>query len=223
MNSKMNEKVLLVNDDAFELTTLSEVLSLRGINVVGKARTLVSAESLFRTLHPDVIVVDAKFHFGAGVGIAKKMRSHDESIGVVHTSNCSDLRLLGIDESEISPSAIMVLKKGIGDVDVLCDAIADALPARSKNEKIQWVNRFPQLLENSFMTVISGLTNIQMETLRFLSSGLSNGEIAKVRFVSEKAVEQIVARIALAMGIQCDRTRNMRVLMTNEFNRWVGS
>lgn len=219
----MNEKVLLVNDDAFELTTLAEVLSLRGINVVGKARTLVAAESLFRTLHPDVIVVDASFHLCAGVGIAAKMRSQVESIGVVHTSSCSDLRLLGIDESEISPSAIMVLKRGIGDVDVLCDAIAHALPARSKNEKIQWVNRFPQLLENSFMSVISGLTNIQVETLRFLSDGLSNGEIAKVRFVSEKAVEQIVARIALAMGLQCDRARNMRVLMTNEFNRWVGS
>ena len=219
----MNEKVLLVNDDAFELTTLSEVLKLRGINVVGKARTLISAESLFRTLHPDVVVVDTSFQSFRGVGVAAKMRSQVESIGVVHTSNCSDLRLLGIDECEISPSAIMVLKRGTGDIDVLCDAIAYASKARAQHEEVNWVNRFPHLMENSFMSIIDDLTNIQMETLRFLSHGFSNGEIAKERFVSEKSVEQIVARIALAMGIQCDRARNMRVLMTNEFNRWVGS
>lgn len=219
----MNEKVLLVNDETFELTALSEVLGLRGFNVVGKARTMVAAESLFRTLHPDVVVIDTSFHVFEGVAVAAKMRSQVEHLGVVHTSNCSNLRLIGIDDSEISPSAIMVLKRGIGVIDVLCDAIAQAVPARLRNEKVHWANRFPQLMENSFMSVIDDLTNIQVDTLRFLSHGLSNAEIAKVRFVSEKAVEQIVARIALAMGLHCDRRRNMRVLMTNEFNRWVGS
>ncbi|MBC7464214.1 MAG: response regulator transcription factor [Actinobacteria bacterium] len=219
----MNEKVLLINDDAFELITLSEVLNLRGINIVGTARSLVAAESLFRTLHPEVIVVDVDFNHFDGVSFATRMRARNQAIGVVHTSTCSDLRLLGIQECEIAPSALMVMKRRIGDIEVLCDAILHSTLARINNEKILWVNRFPQLLENSFMSVVQDLTNIQVETLRFLSQGLSNAEIAKVRFVSEKAVEQIVARIALAMGFQCDRKRNMRVLMTNEFNRWVGS
>jgi DNA-binding NarL/FixJ family response regulator len=219
----MNEKVLLINDDAFELITLAEVLSLRGVNVIGRARSLVAAESLFRTLQPDVIVVDVSFNLFDGVNTAVLMRERSKAIGVVHTSTCSDLRLLGIRESEISASAIIVLKKQIGDIDVLCDAIHRSAAARLNNEEIAWANRFPQLLENAFMAIVSDLTNVQVETLRFVSQGLSNAEIAKVRFVSEKAVEQIVARVALAMGFQCDRKRNMRVLMTNEYNRWVGS
>ena len=86
-----------------------------------------------------------------------------------------------------------------------------------------WVNKFPQLDENSHSTIVADLTDIQVETLRLVSRGFSNSEIAKIRFVSEKAVEQIVARIAAAMGFAADRRKNLRVLMTNEFNRWVGS
>lgn len=219
----MNEKVLLINDEAFELITLSEVLHLRGINIAGTARSLVAAESLFRTLQPGVIVVDVDFNHFDGVAFASRLRIRNPTIGVVHTSTCSDLRLLGIQESEIAPSAILVLKRRIGDIEVLCDAILHASLARANEEPILWANRFPQLIENSFMSVVEDLTNIQVDTLRFLSQGLSNAEIAKVRFVSEKAVEQIISRIALAMGFHCDRKRNMRVLMTNEFNRWVGS
>ncbi len=57
--------------------------------------------------------------------------------------------------------------------------------------------------------------------LRLLAEGMSNGEIAKTRFVSEKSVEQIVARIALNMGIVPNRKKNLRVLMTtNSIAGW---
>ncbi|MEI9907079.1 MAG: LuxR C-terminal-related transcriptional regulator [Actinomycetota bacterium] len=57
--------------------------------------------------------------------------------------------------------------------------------------------------------------------MRLLAEGMSNGEIAKTRFVSEKSVEQIVARIALNMGIVPNRKKNLRVLMTtNSIAGW---
>jgi DNA-binding NarL/FixJ family response regulator len=62
-----------------------------------------------------------------------------------------------------------------------------------------------------------------METFRLLARGLSNSEIAKVRFVSEKSVEQIVARIAQHLRIAPDRSRNLRVVLTGEYFKWIGS
>lgn len=221
--STMNEKVLLINDHAFELITLSEVLTVRGINIVGKAQTLVAAESFFRTLHPDVVVIDIGFNSMDGVALGVRLRGLRPEIGVVHTTSCSDTRLLGIRERELSHSSIVVLKRSIGDLDLLCEAILGSAAARSREESVKWVNKFPQLDENSHSCIVADLTDIQVETLRLVSRGFSNSEIAKIRFVSEKAVEQIVARIAAAMGFAADRRKNLRVLMTNEFNRWVGS
>jgi DNA-binding NarL/FixJ family response regulator len=70
---------------------------------------------------------------------------------------------------------------------------------------------------------MSKLTNIQVETLRLVAKGLTNAEIGRIRFVSEKAVEQIVSRIAQVLNVQPDRTKNMRVLLVREFFSWIGA
>ncbi|MEI9907078.1 MAG: hypothetical protein WDO06_03435 [Actinomycetota bacterium] len=85
-------------------------------------------------------------------------------LGVVHTTSCPDMRLLGIDEAEISTSAIMVLKRSAGDVDILCDAVPNSVPARIENERISWINRFPRLHENAFMEM-SNTSQISKSTL----------------------------------------------------------
>jgi len=58
------------------------------------------------------------------------------------------------------------------------------------------------------------LTHVQVNTLRMVAEGLSNSEIARINFVSEKAVEQMVGRIAHSFNITQVPTRNMRVLLT---------
>ena len=61
------------------------------------------------------------------------------------------------------------------------------------------------------------LTHLQRETLKMLAEGLSNYEIAIQREVSEKAVEQVISRIAHTMKISPDHSHNMRVLLTLAF------
>jgi DNA-binding NarL/FixJ family response regulator len=45
--------------------------------------------------------------------------------------------------------------------------------------------------------------------------GNANSEIAKLRYVSEKSVEQMLARTAIALGVNYDRKQNQRVRLTN--------
>ena len=68
-----------------------------------------------------------------------------------------------------------------------------------------------------------GLSNREAEIASLISTGLSNAEIARIRFVSEKSVEQIVARIAQHLEISPDRSRNLRVILAGEYFKWLGA
>ena len=219
----MPPRVLLVNDDAFELITLAEAMRLRGVNIVGEANTSVAAENLFKTLLPEVVVIDAQFDNHRGISIAQSMRRTVADLGLVITSACPDLRLIGLREDDIPQGAQIVLKRTLSDLKALCESIPDSIHALQRNEERQWVNRFASRHEKSFIATVNQLTDVQAETLRLVASGMSNGEIGRLRYVSEKSVEQIVARIAGHLGITPDRSHNLRVLMTIEYNKWIGA
>jgi len=70
---------------------------------------------------------------------------------------------------------------------------------------------------------MSGLSDVQVETLRYVAEGLTNAEIGRLRFVSEKAIEQILSRVAISLNIQPDHRKNMRVQLINEYMRWIGA
>jgi DNA-binding NarL/FixJ family response regulator len=66
------------------------------------------------------------------------------------------------------------------------------------------------------------LTDLQIEVWREVAEGLSSFEIASRRNISEKAVEAILARIYIFLGIKKDKTNNPRILLANSFKRYSG-
>ena len=64
-------------------------------------------------------------------------------------------------------------------------------------------------------------SEVQIETFRLMAEGKANSEIAKLRFVSEKSVEQMLARIAISMGLDFDRKNNQRVRLTNTYHELI--
>jgi DNA-binding NarL/FixJ family response regulator len=79
------------------------------------------------------------------------------------------------------------------------------------------------MYEKALESLVPHLTDLQIETLRLVADGLTNAEISRTRFVSEKAIEQIVSRIALVLNVQPDRSKNMRVQLVSEYFRWIGA
>ncbi len=214
-------RVMIASDDAFELTTMSAALRLHGINIVGEASNKVIAENTFRSLHPEVLIIDLMF-VGA-VGIISDFRKINPKLGIVLMTACPDLRLLGVSEKSLPKGVQIVLKRSVADLVVMSFAISQSLESSSINASAQWVRTHASLHENAFQTVLNEFTDIQVATLRLVAQGLSNSEIAKVRFVSEKSVEQIVARIAQHLKITPDRSRNLRVVITGEYFKWIGA
>ena len=219
----MPQRVLIVNDDAFELSSLSAALRLHSVNVIGEAQTIPVAQNLFKSLQPDVVIIDIQFCSEEGVALARSLRKDKADLGIILMTSCPDLRLLGLKEKDIPLGSKIILKKSIADLLVIKDSIKLSINSLTTKEKMAWVDSHGSLHENAFTSVLSDFTDIQIETLRLLATGLSNAEIGRTRFVSEKSVEQIVARIAQHFNFLPDRSKNLRVLITGEYFKWLGA
>ncbi len=215
--------VLVASDDAFELATLSAALRLQAVNIVAEASTAEIAENLYKFLSPQVALIDLQFAGADALALVSKFRKVNPLLGVVLMTACPDLRLLGLIEKQIPQGTQVILKRSIADLVVVSQAINRSIEAINEKEKMTWVNSHGSLHENAFNSILSEFTDIQIETFRLLARGLSNSEIAKVRFVSEKSVEQIVARIAQHLKVLPDRTQNLRVVLTGEYFKWIGA
>ena len=219
----MTFRVLVINDDAFELATLSAALRLHTINVVGEANNLAVAENLFRSLQPEVLIIDIQFDGQEAISLVKKLRKLNPALGIVITTACPDIRLLCITVKDLPIGSVLILKKSISNLEIIATSIRKAMEVAESKSPAAWVDSHGSPHENPFSSVLSSMTDTQIETLRLVATGLSNAEIGRVRFVSEKSVEQIVARIAGHFAITPDRTRNLRVLIAGHYYKWIGA
>ncbi len=219
----MTLRVLVINDDAFELATLSAALRLHTINVVGEANNLAVAENLFRSLQPEVLVIDIQFDGQEVITLIKKLRKLNPTLGIVLITACPDLRLLGINSKDIPVGSQLILKKTISNLEFIALAVRNSPVSAELKGPAVWVDSHGSPHENAFASVLGAMTDTQIETLRLVATGLSNAEIGRTRFVSEKSVEQIVARIAGHFSISPDRTRNLRVLIAGHYFKWIGA
>jgi DNA-binding NarL/FixJ family response regulator len=219
----MTLRVLVIDDDAFELATLSAALRLHTINVVGEANNLGVAENLFRSLQPEAIVIDIQSDGHEALALVKKMRKLNPKIGITFTTVCPDLRLMDIEIKEMPTGTQIISKKSISNLEVIAESIRNSMVIAESKKPVIWVDSHGSLHENPLASILGAMTGTQIETFRLVATGLSNAEIGRVRFVSEKSVEQIVARIAGHFTIAPDRTRNLRVLIAGQYYKWLGA
>jgi DNA-binding NarL/FixJ family response regulator len=218
----MSDRVLVIIDDPFELSSVGAALKLHGVDVVGEARKKSTAINLFRSLQPYVLLIDMHKGQEYSVDIAHAIRKEAPGIGVVILVPCADMRLIGEDLSQMPAGTLLVLKNSLSSLTALCDVIS-ASRSFEKDAPVAWVNGGITLRNKESLSLMSSLSDIQIQTLRYAADGLTNAEIGRLRFVSEKAIEQILSRVAIALNIQPDHRKNMRVQLVNEFHQWIGA
>ena len=218
----MSDRVLVVMDDPFGLSTMGAALKLHGTNVIGEARKKSSALLLMRSMQPNVLLIDMHLSNEHSIAIATAIRKETPTIGVVILVACADLRLLGELNCELPTGSKVVIKKSVNSIAELCDVISESRIFDIESP-VTWVNGNVSIHEKAMENMISQLTDLQIDTLRLVADGLTNAEISRMRFVSEKAIEQIVSRIALVLNVQPDRTKNLRVQLVGEYFKWIGA
>jgi DNA-binding NarL/FixJ family response regulator len=218
----MSDRVLVIMDDPFELSSVGAALKLHSVDVVGEARKKSAAINLFRSMQPNVLLIDMHKTHESSIDIAIAIRKEAPAIGVVILVACADVRLFGEDVSNLPIGSLLVLKNTINTVAALCDAIS-ASRSFELETSVSWVNGGVILHDKESQSLMSKLSDIQIETLRHVANGLTNAEIGRLRFVSEKAIEQILSRVAITLNIQPDHRKNMRVQLINEYLKWIGA
>jgi DNA-binding NarL/FixJ family response regulator len=218
----MSDRVLVIIDDPFELSSVGAALKLHGVDVVGEARKKSTAINLFRSLQPHVLLIDMHKSQEHSVDIAHAIRKEAPGIGVVILVPCADMRLIGEDLSQMPIGTLLVLKNSLSSLAALCDVISAARTFEN-DAPVAWVNGGITLSNKESHSLMSSLSDIQIQTLRYAADGLTNAEIGRLRFVSEKAIEQVLSRVAIALNIQPDHRKNMRVQLVNEFHQWIGA
>jgi len=219
----MSERVLVVVDDAFEMSTLVAALRLHEIDVIGEAKSESVGLNLLRRLQPDVILLDLNIAGISAVKVAVNMRKVNQNIGIVILNSCSDLRLLGDSNDEVPAGTKILIKKSIVDFTVLCTAINESKVSAIEKHKVVWINGNTSLQEQGVMALMAHLTNTQAEVLRLVADGMTNAQIGRTRYVSEKSVEQVISRVAQELHVQPDANMNMRVQLVGEYYRWLGA
>jgi DNA-binding NarL/FixJ family response regulator len=208
----MRDRVLVIIDDPFELSSVGAALKMHGVDVVAEARKKSTAINLFRSLQPHVLLIDMHKGQEHSVDIAHAIRKEAPGIGVVILVPCADMRLIGEDLAQMPAGTLLVLKD-----------VISASRNFEVDQKVSWVNGGITLSDQESHGLMSSLSNIQIQTLRYAADGLTNAEIGRLRFVSEKAIEQVLSRVAIALNIQPDHRKNMRVQLVNEFHKWIGA
>jgi DNA-binding NarL/FixJ family response regulator len=210
-------RILVVEDDAFTRTSIVGALASNGIDVIDSVATSAEAVSSFEKYKPNAVLLDLDLGYGpTGLDLARAFRLRNPNVGLVMLTTYADPRLLRANLPAIPAGTEYLVKSNIGEIKIVSDAIKLAInySSNSSNKIKQARNDIPRDLQ--------GMTDIQIETLRMVAQGHTNGEIAKQRFVSEKAVEQTIAKIAKALEIPAATNQNQRVHIARVYFRLTG-
>jgi two-component system, NarL family, nitrate/nitrite response regulator NarL len=217
----------VVEDDPFTRTMLVATLRSQGVEVVIDTGVPAEALELARARRPRVAVLD--LHLGAGptgIELAHALRALDRHIALVVLTSFDDPRLLSTRLPDLPRGTRYVTKREVGSVEVLIRTLKDAVDATGSDD-VAWPtsSQAPvrEVGAGPARRRVADLTDSQLETLRLLAEGLSNAHIAERRCVTERSVETTIGRIARALGLAPDATRNQRVHMARVYLRSTGA
>lgn len=217
----------VVEDDPFTRTMLVATLRSQGVDVVIDTGVPAEALELARLRRPRVAVLD--LHLGAGptgIELAHSLRALDRHIALVVLTSFDDPRLLSTRLPDLPRGTRYVTKREVGSVEVLIRTLKDAVDATGSDDVAGLPSSQGSVLEvgaGPARRRVVDLTDSQLETLRLLAEGLSNLHIAERRCVTERSVETTIGRIARALGLAPDATRNQRVHMARVYLRSTGA
>ena len=198
----MSIKVYIFGEDGFINNTLAGSLSMLGFDVIGESDNDSVASGLINNHQPDVVVMHLELERIKALHLAQTIRKNFPKMGLVFISKTVDLRLLGVTKKSLPLGVSVVQISKHRDLDFLRSKIHESVAMTHQQTEIK---RY------------LGFTDAQIETIRLMAAGNANSEIAKMRYVSEKSVEQMLARIAVMLEIPFDHKYNSRVRILNSY------
>lgn len=204
-------KLLIVEDDSILNVALKNGLQAFAIEEIQTATTSSAAMQIFRSLDPDVVLLDIDLKAGpTGIDVAHAMRRLKPNIAIAFFTSLADPRLVKSSLPALPKGSVIISKNEIKDLSALFDQIEGL------------VNGTLDFTDLNNQPVLMNLTQSEFEIIRLVSEGLSNAEIANRRVTTIKSTENAIARLNKKLGIPNSSESNQRVLLTQHYLKLTG-
>ena len=201
MNSDQRSiRVLLVEDEDFTRTMVSEMLSASGINVLPVPSVAEALKSMVE-FDPHVVLTDLDLGHGPdGADLLTKVAEDRPWTGMVIMTAHASPELAINDVSRIPEQAGYIVKSELNSIHSLVSIIQESIIMPGN------FNGSDNVGEEKVT-----ITSSQAEILRMIADGLSNTAIAEARGITLRAAEALIQRTFAALGVNGDSSINARV------------
>lgn len=201
MNSHQRSiRVLLVEDEDFTRTMVSEMLTASGINVLPVASVAEALQSM-DDFDPHVVLTDLDLGHGPdGADLLTKVAEDRPWTGMVIMTAHASPELAINDVSRIPEQAGYIVKSELNSIHSLVSIIQESIIMPGN------FNGSDNVGEEKVT-----ITSSQAEILRMIADGLSNTAIAEARGITLRAAEALIQRTFAALGVNGDSSINARV------------
>ena len=201
MNSDQRSiRVLLVEDEDFTRTMVSEMLTASGINVLPVASVAEALKSMDE-FDPHVVLTDLDLGHGPdGADLLTKVAEDRPWTGMVIMTAHASPELAINDVSRIPEQAGYIVKSELNSIHSLVSIIQESIIMPGN------FNGSDNVGEEKVT-----ITSSQAEILRMIADGLSNAAIAEARGITLRAAEALIQRTFAALGVNGDSSINARV------------
>ncbi len=201
-------RVLLVENHAFTLTTLTAALSGWNLDVRGCSAAREALREVADFV-PEVAVLDLDLGTGpSGLDLAIELRRRFPNVGIVLLTSYRDARLHSSGIRPLPQGGIYLCKADLSDFHVLIDAIHAVRHAPLVTRRLAFGPQGASAV----------LTDSLVEILVAIATGSTTAQIAATRGVSASAVEKSIARICEQLDIAKDPNLNQRVQLSRMYN-----
>lgn len=195
--------ILLVDDEPLLLESLEIILSLNGMQIVGKASDGREALSILEQQTCELALVDLNMKGMGGIELIEHLKKMYPEIKILVLTTFYDDHYI---TEAIANGADGYLLKDSGK-DAILGAIGQIMEGRNViDHKV--MQRLSVLMsgktENAVIT--QGMTKRESEILSLLAEGLTNQQIAKELYISEGTVKNYISAIYDKTGIH-DRAK----------------
>lgn len=201
-------RVLVVEDEDFTRTMVGEMLSASGIDIKPVA-SVAEALQVMEEFDPHVVLTDLDLGHGPdGADLLTKVALERPWTGMVVMTAHASPELAIKDASRIPEQAGYIVKSEIHSIRNLISVIEESIimPGNFNGTDSQGEEKIT-------------ITAAQAEILRMIADGLSNSAIAEARGITLRAVEALIQRTFVTLGVSGDASVNPRVAAVRKWQQ----
>jgi DNA-binding NarL/FixJ family response regulator len=210
----VSRTVVVVENESLLRDLIARSLETAGFEV-STAANAADAKRAVKAADPDVCVVDIELGPGPnGFDFAEYLSREAQDVGVVFLTNLPDPRFANRDVKVITQNQAYLRKSQLVDSKELIEAVNAVL-------KEQDVDKFRH--DQNQTRPLAELSKRQISVLKLVAEGQSNSQIAEERGTTVRAVEGMVSRIFIALGVDAQGVGNARVEATRMYLSAAGA